>query len=282
MARINRDLLQAIADKLGITASSAYRRVEAVVRETYLEREDAALVVASRLRININRYSTPAQRERVRGYVSGSASSAPTPPPPTPAAPAPRNKTKPTKAKRNKDNTVFVIGGRDTALTESMYQLLSSVGCKPVEFHQAVAKAKRGNPYIGDVLDRAFEEAQGLVVIFSPDDEVRLKDQFLKSGERHTEGRYQGQPRPNVIFEAGMAMAHHQDKTIMVAVGRMKSFTDISGRHLVHLDDSTASRRDFLNRLSRICKIDDSGSRWVKVGTFVPKGPKPARGKKRR
>src|ERR1700722_12118437 len=63
MARIRSDLLQAIADKLGATTTRpAYTRIERAVHDTFLERDLAALVVASKLKININKYSTSAQR----------------------------------------------------------------------------------------------------------------------------------------------------------------------------------------------------------------------------
>jgi predicted nucleotide-binding protein len=152
-----------------------------------------------------------------------------------------------------------------------MFNFLSALGCKPVEFHQAVSRVRgSGNPFIGQVLDKAFQQVQALVVLFSPDDEAKLKDQFLKSSEVLTEGRYRGQARPNVTFEAGMAMGRHEEKTIMVQVGDIKSFSDIAGRHMVHLDDSFDSRNDFATRLSRLCKVDTTGTRWAKVGTFVP------------
>ncbi len=127
-----------------------------------------------------------------------------------------------------------------------------------------------GNPYIGQVLDTAFAQVDALVMLFSPDDEVKLKDQFLKRGEHSTEGRNRGQARPNVIFEAGMAKGRYPDKTIMVQVGRMKSFTDISGRHMLHLDNSFDRRNDLAQRLSKLCKVDTSGTYWTTVGDFVP------------
>jgi predicted nucleotide-binding protein len=283
MARINQELLDAIIGKLG-SKPTTYRRIQEVQRETFLERHLAALVVASRLKIGINRYSTAEDRQTIRGFLAGgpiyTPSVSPTgdPPPPT------RGKSKATKP-RTRDNSVFVIGGRDTILTNSMYELLSALGCKPVEFHQAVAKVRgTGNPFIGQVLDKAFERVQALVVLFSPDDEAKLKDYFITAGEKATEGRLRGQARPNVIFEAGMALGRHEEKTIMVQVGAMKSFSDIAGRHMIHLDDSYERRLDFATRLGRLCKIDTSGVRWTEVGTFEPStsAPKRKSRKKRR
>lgn len=111
------------------------------------------------------------------------------------------------------------------------------------------------------------------MVLFSPNDEAKLEDQCLKKHGDSGARRLRSQQRPNVIFEAGMAMGRHPEKTVMVQVGDMKRFGDISGRHLVHLDNSYESRRDFATRLGRICKVDDSSSRWTKVGDFTPTGP---------
>lgn len=273
MARIRSDLLQAIADKLGTTTTRpAYTRIERAVHDTFLERDLAALVVASKLKININKYSTSAERAAIRGHLRGGGSH--TAPALVAAAPAPavaRVRNDNAKKSRKKDNTVFVISGRDGALTESMYALLDALGCKPVEFHQAVSKVRgTGNPFIGDVLDRAFEQNQALVVMFTPDDEAKLKDHFLKKGGDHGERKLSGQPRPNVIFEAGMAMSRHPEKMVMVQVGAVKSFSDISGRHIVHLNGSYDSRLDFATRLGNICKVDTSGTRWTRVGKFTP------------
>lgn len=275
MAKIDQRLLQAIADKQGITVNGAYRQVTKAFHETFLERDLAALVVASRLKININKFSTPAQRQQIRSHLSG-VGGKPAAPPPAPAPPATRGRGGKAAKPRPKDNSVFVIGGRDTAVTESMYALLNALGCKPVEFHQAVARVRgTGSPYVGVVLDKAFEQVQALVVLFTPDDEAKLKDQFLKPNEIQTEGRYRGQARQNVVFEAGMALARHEDKTILVQIGEVKSFSDVFGRHLVNLDGSHRTRIDFANRLKRICKIDTTGTRWLTVGKFEPSGPAP-------
>jgi predicted nucleotide-binding protein len=87
--------------------------------------------------------------------------------------------------------------------------------------------------------------------------------------------------RPNVTFEAGMAIARHDEKTVMVQVGQIKSFSDIAGRHMAHLNDSYDNRLDFATRLGNICKIDTTGTRWTKVGKFAPTGPATAKRKRR-
>jgi predicted nucleotide-binding protein len=286
MAQINQRVLAKIAEKKGTDIKAVYPQITAIVHETFLDRDLAALVLASRMNININRYASADQMQAIRGHL-GVARNLPAPTPPAAAAAAPaaaRRSSRPARAPRTKptDNSVFVIHGRDLALRDSMYGLLSALGCKPVEFQQAVAQVRgTGNPFVGEVLDKVFTKAQALVVLLSADDEAKLKDHFLRPTEKRTEGTLQGQARANVIYEAGMAMARHQEKTIMVQVGAMKSFSDIFGRHILRLDDSFASRNDFVGRLAKICKVDRTGNTWTTVGNFVPAAGKPRKKKKK-
>ena len=90
---------------------------------------------------------------------------------------------------------------------------------------------KGGNPYVNDAVGKIMEQAQAIVVMLSPDDEAKLKDQFVGKSERQTEGKLRGQARPNVIFETGIAVGTHHRKTVMVRVGEVKPFTDIGGMH---------------------------------------------------
>ena len=91
MAKIDQDLLKAIADKQNIVLRAVYHQITKVVHETFLERDLAALVLAGRLRININKYSKPEQREQIRRYLAGgSGGRAVFPPQASTSAPATR------------------------------------------------------------------------------------------------------------------------------------------------------------------------------------------------
>lgn len=158
---------------------------------------------------------------------------------------------------KTKENTVFVVHGRDSKLRDSMYEFLGALGLKPQEWGHAIRAARGGNPYVNDAVTRIMERAQAIVVMLSPDDEVNLKSQFVTRNERATEGKLQGQARPNVIFETGIAIGTHHKKTVIVQMGEVKRFTDIGGMHILNLSGSDASRNEFANRLEKSgCKID--------------------------
>ena len=150
-----------------------------------------------------------------------------------------------------------------------MFDFLRSIGLNPLEWDAVVARAKGGNPYVEDILRRAMTDVHVIVVLLSPDDEAKLKEEFCKRGEKTTEGKLQGQPRPNVLFEAGWAIGRFPEKTLMVQVGKLRGFTDIGGKHMLHLSDEAGKRLAFANRLKKFgCSVNTNGSDWLKTGTF--------------
>jgi predicted nucleotide-binding protein len=153
-----------------------------------------------------------------------------------------------------------------------MFAFLRAVGLEPLEWEQAVRRARRGaNPFVGDLIDEVMDQAQAVLVMFSPDDLVQLKEQFVDRSERATEGKLQGQARPNVLFEAGLAMGRHQEKTILVEIGSVKRFSDIGGRHMLRFDGSPASRNNLVGRLEMLrCDLATDGGDWLHIGRFAP------------
>ncbi|MET4449494.1 putative nucleotide-binding protein [Bradyrhizobium sp. GM2.2] len=286
MAKINQDLIEKLARDMDITSRAVYPHITKVANEMMLDRHLAALVLAARRGVNIHKYSTSAERAEVRGLMGGGGRRDPndTARPPAEAAKRrPASKQKPAKKRRQRDNTVFVVHGRDDALRKAMFDFLRALGLAPQEWQQALAAAKGNNPYVGNVIDEVMDQAQAVVVMLSPDDWVTLKEQFWRPDDGPNERKPQGQARPNVLFEAGMAMARHVEKTVMVRIGRIKSFSDVFGRHIPALGDDFDSRNDFANRLQKAgCPVNRVGTDWAKTGMFVPAEPKPTNKAKRR
>jgi predicted nucleotide-binding protein len=170
--------------------------------------------------------------------------------------------------------TVFVIHGRDEHAASEFSTYLRALDLQVLEWDQALRLTGEPSPYIGDVIDAALQTATALVVLFTGDEEARLHPALLNSGE--PEEPLGLQPRPNVLFEAGMAMQGYRSRTILVELGPLRGLSDLAGRHAVRFDGSTERRHALAERLRLAgCSIDTSGKQWLSAGEFAlpPRSP---------
>lgn len=167
---------------------------------------------------------------------------------------------------------VFVIHGRNEGMRRALFDFLRAIGLKPIEWSEAVALTGKPTPYVGEILDAAMQFAQAIVVLFTGDDLVRLKDEFLWVNDPAYERNTTPQSRPNVIFEAGLALGKYPDRTILVQIGNLRPFSDIAGRHFIRLKNSSKSRQELAGRLKLAgCEVDLSGTDWHDAGLFPNK-----------
>lgn len=166
--------------------------------------------------------------------------------------------------------SVFVVHGRNEALRKSMFDFLRSINLAPMEWSRAIELAGEASPYIGQVLDSAFDHASAVVVLMTPDEVAYLQPAHA-SGEDDPETAPAEQARPNVLFEAGMALGRDPKRTVLVEVGKVRPFSDVAGRHAVRLSNDLAKRQDLAQRLANAgCDVDTSGTDWHSTGDFSP------------
>lgn len=256
--------------RLGLSRSALYARIAATATELHLPPPQAALALAAAHNINYHRFASDEDRAVLRdarrtGHpvvvhaqdrsVNGRAGLA---------------RQRGDSRKRTKDNTVWVVHGRDLKARDDMFALLRSVGLQPIEWVQALKMSRKAAPYTGEILEAAFNTAAAVVVLLTPDDEARLKKRFRVAKDPLYERELTGQARPNVLFEAGMAFGRHPKNTVIVQLGDVRPFSDVAGRHVVHLSGSVESRRDLLTKLENAgCRVDISGNSWMTVGNFA-------------
>jgi len=212
MPKISQALIDRLTKKLGVSKSRVYALIQESANKNRVRRHLGALLVAGDNGISINKYAAPEDHAELRG-MGTHIPVATTPVSAHPSLPVgPNRKAKSRAIPKTKENTVFVIHGRDAKLRDSKYELLGALGLKALEWGHAIraARGKGGNPYVNDAVQNVMEQAQAIVVILSPDDEAKLKDQFVEKHERRIEGKLRGQARPNVIFETGIAIGTHQ------------------------------------------------------------------------
>ena len=164
---------------------------------------------------------------------------------------------------------VFVAHGRNLNAKDAIFQFLRAIDLLPLEWSVAVQSTGLPSPYIGEILKAAFSRARAVLILFTPDDEARLKEEFRQGGDPVHETELTGQARPNVLFEAGMAMGLSENRTVLVEVGLLRPFTNLAGRHVIRLNNSTERRQDLAHRLREAgCPVNLYGTDWHNVGDF--------------
>ena len=166
MSRIDPELLARLMSELRVKDKAVYRRIQAIASRRRLPNNLAAIELASDLGISIQKYLrqlTPAESAKISGVLDNSPLSAqhyaPAVPLPrfrageslrqsvqnyVPAAPA-RSKAQvkiKLVSKKTKDNSVFVVHGRNKALPKSMYDFLLALGLMPLEWSKALLLAR--------------------------------------------------------------------------------------------------------------------------------------------
>src|SRR5688572_22578868 len=108
--------------------------------------------------------------------------------------------------------------------------------------------SRKGAPYVDQVVDAGFGNSRAVIVLLTPDDLARLRPELLSDSDAPFERRETGQARPNVLFEAGRAFSSHPDRTVMVQLGKVRPFSDIAGRHVVHMSNDADKRQELATK----------------------------------
>jgi predicted nucleotide-binding protein len=164
---------------------------------------------------------------------------------------------------------VMVVHGRDSGARDDLFELLKALGLKPIGWTEAVTATGVASPYNAEAVNAAFGIAQAAVVLFTPDERVRLR-RDLRDSSDSDEAEWRWQPRPNVFYEGGIAFSSHPQQTVIVEHGRPTVPSDLAGRNAVRTDNADW-RRDLGERLrSAGCPVQMNGTEWLAAGDFEP------------
>jgi predicted nucleotide-binding protein len=150
---------------------------------------------------------------------------------------------------------VFIVYGRNRQAHGALKLFLRALKLNPLDFDE-VRNDLGGAPFVGEVVREGLQRAQGVIVLFTPDEYAALRPELR--GEHDTEAdRARWQPRMNVIFEAGMALALNETRTILVVLGKVPLPSDLHGRLFFRLDNSAPARTRLRDALVGIgCAVD--------------------------
>lgn len=159
---------------------------------------------------------------------------------------------------------VFVIHGRNELARKATFDQLRSLGLEPIEWSEARRGTGQSTPNIQSILDYAFNAAQACVVLLTPDEAVQLRPEYRTDKDQEAELELGGQARPNVLWEGGIAYGRNPRKTVIVEIGRLRPFTDISGLHTIRMDGSVETIKLFVDSLeSAGCSVNLKGTDWL-------------------
>lgn len=148
---------------------------------------------------------------------------------------------------------VFIVHGRNEVAKKALVDFLRAINLSPIEWLEAKAKVielkNDPNPYIGDILAMGFSMARATVVLFTPDDLAQLRPEYWGRDEEDYETQASPQPGQNVLFEAGMAMGKHPERTILIEIGKHRPMSDVLGRHILRMDDTPQKRTELRDLL---------------------------------
>ena len=157
---------------------------------------------------------------------------------------------------RRNPTRVMIVHGRNLAALNALRSFLQALGLVPILWEDAIEETGEGSPHNLDAVTAAMALAQAVVVLFTTDDEARLMPQF--SDGDPAEGELRGQPRPNVLIEAGMAIALGRERTILARLGKIRPASDLDGLNAVNLTNDPGPRTALRRRLLTAgCQVND-------------------------
>ncbi len=189
----------------------------------------------------------------------------PGPPEPAPRSEVDSQKTEPlgTATLVEKDpRKVFIIHGRERAIVEELKRFLKAMGLQAWSFVDESHEVPH-NTHIAEIVARGVSKTKAVIALLTPDEFACLVPDLRGSADSERDVR-RWQPRPNVIYEAGMAMALNREGTILVTVGQVDMPSDLDGILSVRMSNAIAARIDLRKKLMRVgCAVDLQLEDWM-------------------
>lgn len=170
-----------------------------------------------------------------------------------------------TTESRKDRRQVMVVHGRNDAARDAMFAYLRCLGLAPIEWEQAVAETGMGSPYTLEAVQAAMDVAQAVVVVLTAEDRAGLLPEL--AGIRVNDTAFEGQPRPNVMLEAGMALGTGRAGIVFVQLGEIRGASDLDGLNMVRLTNAAQTRAALRQRLINAgCLVEEAAQDYLTPG----------------
>lgn len=158
---------------------------------------------------------------------------------------------------------VMVVHGRNESARVAMFNFLRALGLQPIEWEGAIRETGMASPHNLEAVQAAMNVAQAVVVVLTAEDQAGLLP-GLAPEPTDPDIALKGQPRQNVVLEAGLAMGVGRERTILVEIGAIRRASDFEGLNAVRMSNAAAKRTALRSRLEGAgCDIDEPGADWL-------------------
>ena len=103
----------------------------------------------------------------------------------------------------NQQQAVYVVFEQFTPTVDKINKFLEEKGLKVLKKEDAVSLTGETAPFIGRVIDVAFEHAQAVIVLLTGDEKVQLCKTFQHDDDEDFEKDFSPQSTQEQLFEAG-------------------------------------------------------------------------------
>jgi hypothetical protein len=164
---------------------------------------------------------------------------------------------------------VFLVHGRDLQTRDLLRSFLDKLGLRCVEWEEAVNKTGTTMPSVFQAVEAGMKIPVAVVVLLTPDDQGVTKLRYQHEEDAWEDRVLSGQPRLNVVFEAGRATALFPNSTIFVARGRTRKFSDLAGIHVLRIGRGKTWPSELRCRLIGAgCTVSEHATDWMNVADF--------------
>lgn len=127
---------------------------------------------------------------------------------------------------------IAVFHGRDPLSKSYVEKFLKRHGLNPVSFPDVKANRKPefSPDYVHQIVEDFFKQCSAAVVICCPEETATLRLEFTTDGEEKAVVE-RLQPRPNVLYELGLAIGRFESKVVVVQFGSFEWPSDLDGLH---------------------------------------------------
>lgn len=144
----------------------------------------------------------------------------------------------------------FLVHGRDHAAADWLRDCLEDLDILVIQWEDALILTGSGSPYTLDIVKSGMSESDVAVILFTPDEEVKLREELHGDKSDYDCGM---QSRPNVWIEAGMAIALSREHVILVELDGCRPASDLYGLHFLRYSKNV-DRYQFLVQLENRLK----------------------------